>query len=365
MTAPLLRIGINGMGRIGRLIFRQGFSSLNIVAVNGTSPPSTLAHLLQYDSVHGPWKKKDREKKDREKNRGSDREKNREKAITTAEKAIITAGKDQIILDGRPIACLREKSPDQVDWAKLKVDIVLECSGRFKKPSDWQRPLSKGLKAVIVTAPAEEAKFSFIYGVNHKDWNRQNRFISGSSCTSNCLFPLIKVLRDRGWLKWACFSSIHSYTRDQNLLDGSHKKDLRRARAGGLNIIPTSTGAGEMTRFIFPDLEGRIKGRAFRVPTANVSLLDLVVETGRKISLEEVHQAFHQEVQGDLKGVLALETQPLVSSDFIGRRESAILDLPLSEQMDGHLLRLCAWYDNEAGFSQRMIDFIHFMEPKL
>lgn len=324
-----LRVGINGFGRIGRMIFRQGFDSLNITTVNGTSSAQAMAHLLKYDSIHGVWDKK------------------------------VTAQEGKLIVEGSSVSCLNGKDPKSTEW---DVDIVIECSGRFKSPSDWQSLFSKGLKKVIVSAPAKSADFTLIYGVNHNLYQKDNhRFISNASCTSNCLAPLIKVLKDFCGVKRVLFSTVHSYTNDQRLLDSSHKKDLRRARSAGLNIIPTNTGASSALAMIFPELKDCVQGMAFRVPTSNVSLLDLTVETKKETSLKDIHRALKTAVSADLKGILALEDKPLVSSDFIGRRESSIVDWSLSHIQDGKFLKLVSWYDNESGFSERIIDFIHYM----
>ena len=328
-----LRIGINGMGRIGRLIFRQGFDSLNIVAVNGTSSTKMLSYLLQHDSVHGLWNKQ----------------------IQTKER--------EIIVEGQNVAALQEKAPDTTPWDKYNVDIVIECSGQFKKSSDWKKSFSKGVKKVIVSAPAEDPDFTLVYGVNQKTYQKnKHKFISNSSCTTNCLAPIVKILKESCGIEKGFFSTIHSYTNDQKLLDSSHKKDFRRTRSAGLNIIPTSTGAGSALSLIFPEFKDCLKGMAFRVPTANVSLLDLVVETKKETSLDEIHRVFRQASLRDLKGILTLEERPLVSSDFIGRTESSIVDFPLVSLQEGRLLKIVSWYDNEAGFSQRIIDFIHYMD---
>ena len=327
-----LKICINGLGRIGRLIFRRGFDSLNIVAVNGTSSSEDIAHYLQYDSIHGVWKKQ------------------------------VSATEKELAVDGRRVFCLQEKHPDSIDWSQYGVDIVIECTGRFKKFSDWEKSFSKGVKKVIVSAPAEHADFTLVYGVNQQMYDKdRHRFISNASCTTNCLAPVIKVLKDCCGVDQGFFSTVHSYTNDQKLLDSSHKKDLRRARAAGLNIIPTSTGAGSALSLIFPDLKNRIQGQAFRVPTANVSLLDLVVKTQKNTSLDELYQAMKQASLKELKGILAIEEKPLVSSDFIGRTESSIVDFPLTVLQGKKLLKLVCWYDNEAGFSERIINFIHSM----
>ena len=323
-----LRVAINGLGRIGRMIFRQGFDSLNIVAVNGTSPAQNLAHFLKYDSVHGIWKK-----------------------------PISWTDKD-LIVENQKIICFQERDPYMVPWDKHSIDIVIECSGKFKTKKHWKTAFAKGVKKVIVSAPAEDPDFTLLYGVNQNFYQEsRHSFVSLASCTTNCLAPLIHVLKKCCGIKKLFFSTIHSYTNDQRLLDSSHK-DLRRARAGGLNIIPTSTGAGQALALIFPELRGCVQGMAFRVPTANVSLLDLTVETEKESYLVEIHQALRRASQRDLKGILAIVEEPLVSSDFIGRRESAIVDFPLSCMQGGKLLKLVAWYDNEAGFSQRMIDFV-------
>lgn len=331
-----LKVGINGLGRIGRLIFRQGFDALNIVAVNGTSSTKSLAHFLQYDSVHGVWKKH------------------------------ISVKNKELIVEDQSVACLQSEAPDLTAWDEYNVDVVIECTGRFKKSSDWKKTFLKGVKKVIVSAPANDPDFTLVYGVNQKDYNTdKHHFISNASCTTNCLAPLIKVLKDCCGVERGFFSTIHSYTSDQRLLDSSHKKDLRRARAAGLNIIPTSTGAGSALSLIFPELKNRIQGRAFRVPTANVSLLDLMVEAKKETSVNEVYRAMKQASLKELKGILAVEDKPLVSSDFIGRTESSIVDFPLTSLQDKKLLKLVSWYDNEMGFSQRVIDFIHFMESSL
>ncbi len=329
-----LRVALNGFGRIGRRIFRQGFDSLNIVLVNGTSSPSAMAHLLQYDSIYGQW-----------------------------DPMVSVKGQD-LIVKGRPVSCLQEKNPSLINWGDYQVDVVLECSGKFKKSSDWQKAFSKGVKKVVVSTVMEDPDFTLVYGVNQGEYQKeQNHFISSASCTSNCLAPIIKVLKESCGVRRVFFSTIHSYTRDQNLLDSSHKKDWRRARSAGLNIIPTSTGASQALSSIFPELKNSFQGMAFRVPTANVSLLDLTIEIKKSFSLDEIHQAFRKSASTDLKGILAVEELPLVSSDFIGRRESAIIDFPLSF-LQGKALRLVSWYDNEAGFSERMIDFVHYMDSQ-
>ena len=328
MEKNSLRVAVNGLGRIGRLIVRLAHQKLNLSLINGTSSSEDMAYFLKYDSVHGVWPH-----------------------------SVAPKGQD-LIIEGAPIVCLREKSPDMIPWDKYGIDVVVECSGKFKNRKDWEKAFSKGVKKVIVSAPSQTADFTLLYGLNQNQYQAdKHNFISNASCTTNCLAPLIQVLQKSCGVERAFFSTIHSYTNDQRLLDSSHK-DLRRSRASGLNIIPTSTGAGQALSLIFPELKGRLKGLAYRVPTANVSLVDLTVEIQKQISLKEIHADFRQASKSNLKGVLAVEDLPLVSSDFIGRTESSILDESLSGLQDEKLLKLSAWYDNEMGFSQRIIDFI-------
>ena len=323
-----LRIAVNGLGRIGRLIVRLSYNKLKLALINGTSSPEDMAHFLKYDSVHGVWPH------------------------------CVSSQGQNLKIEEDNVLCLREKHPSLIAWDKYKVDIVVECSGKFKNREDWEEAFSKGVKKVIVSAPSQTADFTLLYGVNQSQYQAdKHHFISNASCTTNCLAPLIQVLKQSCGVERGFFSTVHSYTNDQRLLDSSHK-DLRRARSAGLNIIPTSTGAGKALALIFPELKGRLQGLAYRVPTANVSLLDLIVETKQAVALEEVLDCFKQAGRKELKGILAVETKPLVSSDFIGRTESLILDAGLCQQEGRKLLKLVAWYDNEMGFSQRIVDFI-------
>lgn len=331
MSAKKISIAINGLGRIGRLLFRSAVKDFDISLVNATCPAKDLAYFLKYDSVHGVW----------------------------GEDILSSAGRGKnLALKGLRIPVFNEKHPNFIPWENHKVDLVFECSGKFKNKTDWAGAFSKGVKKVIVSAPSASADLSLVYGVNDNQYDKlKHDVVSAASCTTNCLAPLIAVLKAAYGVKRVSFSTVHSYTKDQNLLDGSHK-DLRRSRAAGLNIIPTSTGAGKALALIFPELKGRIEGLAFRVPAPNVSLVDLIVETeSPPLSLEEVKALFKEKSAGDLKGVLACEERPLVSSDFIGRRESSILDLSLSYLLERNRLRLISWYDNESGFTQRLLDF--------
>ena len=325
-------VGINGLGRIGRLIVRLAFDSLNIRAVNGRCPPETAAHLLKYDSIHGVWSRE------------------------------VDYKKDALIIGGRTLPYFQVSDPGDIPWKEHGVAVVAECTGAFKKREDLRRHLKAGAKKVLVSAPAEGVDLTAVFGVNHLIYQPdRHHTVSLASCTTNCLAPLIKVLQAHWKIKRGFMTTVHSYTRDQRVVDSSHS-DLRRARACGVNIIPTSTGAGAAVGKIFPELAGRIQSFALRVPTANVSLVDLTVETENPVHrAEEILQAFRSAAQRELKHILAVEQRPLVSSDFNGRTESAVVDSLSTRVLDGNLVRVLAWYDNESGFAKRMTDFIHFM----
>ena len=328
-----LKIGINGLGRIGRLVFRYGFDSLNIVAVNGRGSKEMVAHLLQYDSVHGTWAKK------------------------------IETKPNAILVDNKEVAFLQEQEPSDINWDKYDVDIVIECTGKFKTQEDLKKHLSKKVKHVIVSAPAKEADFTLVYGVNQNLFQKdKHQIVSNASCTTNCLAPLVKAFHEQWGLKKGFMTTVHSYTNDQKILDSSHPKDFRRARAAALNMIPTSTGAATALDQIFPELKGRIKGLSVRVPVANVSLVDLTVETQKNTTRKEVNEHLKKLSQGDLKNILGFEEKALVSSDFTGRTESSIVDALSTEVLDNNFVKILSWYDNEAAFSQRIVDFINDME---
>ena len=322
-------MGINGFGRIGRCLFRLALDYLDIVVINSRSSIEMAAHLLKYDSVHGPYKK----------------------SISI---------KDNIIQVGeKQIPYCSYSYPDEIPWGKWGVDWVLECSGKFKKRKDLQGHFKGGAKKVFVSAPAEGEDFTLVYGVNESSYQKEkHNIISNASCTTNCLAPLMKVLDEQFKIEELMFTTVHSYTQDQKLLDSSHKKDLRRARAAALSMIPTSTGAANMLTRIFPHLNGRVKGMAVRVPTANVSLVDMVFRTQKKTSVKDINSSFLFAEKGSLKGILACEEKNLVSVDFNGSLYSCVVDLPSTVQGEGELIKVIAWYDNEMGFSQRMIDFL-------
>ena len=331
-----LRVGINGFGRIGRCLFRLGFDDLNIVAVNSRSSIEMAAHLLKYDSVHGTY----------------------EKEISVEEKVIQ--------VDEKKINYSSYTHPSEIPWNQWGVDLVLECSGVFKKREDLQGHFTGGAKRVFVAAPAKGDDFTLIYGVNHHSFqSAQHKIISNGSCTTNCLAPMVKVLDANFKIQELMFTTVHSYTQDQRLLDSSHKKDLRRARAAALSMIPTSTGATNTLVRVFPHLKGKINGMAVRVPTANVSLVDMVFRSQIKMSAQEVNEAFLSAEKKDLKGVLACEEKELVSVDFNGSLYSCVVDLPSTMVMEEGLVKILAWYDNETGFSKRMIDFINHFHAEL
>ena len=334
-----LKVGINGLGRIGRALFRLGLKEWDIVAINSRSSLEMALHLLRYDSVHGVYKE----------------------PLSTKGKNILAQGEKQILYSSYP-------HPSKIPWGKWGVDIVLECSGVFKSQADLAGHLQGGAKKVFVAAPAEGADFTVVYGVNHKKFEpTKHNIISNASCTTNCLAPIIQVLDQNFKVEELMFTTVHSYTQDQKLLDSAHKKDFRRARAAGLSMIPTSTGATKALGLIFPHLKGRINGMAIRVPTANVSLVDMIFTTSKKaLSVEQIHHAFLSAEKESLKSVLACEAKDLVSIDFNGRRESAILDMPSTQVIEqGRLVKILAWYDNEIGFSQRMIDFSRLFSKHL
>ena len=329
-----MKVGINGFGRIGRCLLRLGLEDLDIVAINSPSAIKIAAHLLKYDSVHGVYDKE-------------------------------VAVKDNILQVGnQKINYSSFSHPSEIPWNQWQVDLVLECSGVFKKRKDLQGHCEAGVQRVFVSAPAQEEDFTVIYGVNHNLFDKQkHKIISNGSCTTNCLAPIIQVLDENFKIQELMFTTVHSYTQDQKLLDSSHKKDLRRARAAALSMIPTSTGATKTLGRVFPHLQDKIEGMAVRVPTANVSLVDMVFRTKAKVNAKEVNEAFLWAGKENLKGILACESKELVSVDFNGSEYSCIVDLPSTKVLEEGLIKVLAWYDNETGFSKRMINFIeHFLK---
>ncbi len=331
-----VRVGINGFGRIGRNIMRAalGRRDIDFVAVNDLTSAGTLAHLLKYDSVLGNLR------------------------------ARIEADGSSISVDGDRFEVLSVKDPGELPWKALGVDVVFESTGRFTKREDAARHLAAGAKKVIVTAPAKGPDVTLVLGVNGEQYDpARHHIISNASCTTNCLAPVAKVLHDQFGIVKGWMTTVHSYTNDQNLLDLPHK-DLRRARAAALSMIPTTTGAASALGEVVPALKGKLDGFAIRVPTPNVSVVDLAVIVSKKTSAEEVNAAFKAAADGPLKGVLEYVTEPLVSIDFRGNPHSSMLDAAYTKVLDGDFVKLLSWYDNEWGYSSRCVDLLDLIAKK-
>lgn len=326
-----IRVGINGFGRIGRQVVRAAMerhAAFEIVAINDLTDTKTLAHLFRHDSVHGAYD------------------------------GTVTFDADAITIDGHRIAVLREKDPAAVPWKALGVDIVLEATGRFTKADDARKHLAAGARKVIISAPATGEDITVVLGVNHDALDvATHHIISNASCTTNCLAPMVKVVRDRFGFRHGAMVTIHSYTNDQSILDLPHK-DLRRARAAALSMIPTTTGAAKATALVIPEVKGKIDGIAIRVPTPDVSLVELTVEIERPTTIAEVNAAFREAAAGALKGILAYTEEELVSIDYVGNPHSTIMDGKSTNVIDGTLVKLSGWYDNEWGYSSRCVDLI-------
>ncbi len=331
-----LRVGINGFGRIGRILFRSGFASdqFEFVGINnGRGTVESQAHFLKYDSAHGRFAHK------------------------------VDHDGENLIVDGKKIPMSFEKDPSKISWKDWGADIVFECTGVFKDKEANKAHLKAGAKRVIVSAPAK-VDATFVYGINHEDYDpSKHEVVSNASCTTNCLAPVAKVLNDEFGIESALMTTVHSYTNDQNVLDSSHK-DLRRARAAAVSMIPTSTGAAAAVGMVLPELSGKIHGMAVRVPTPNVSLVDLVANLGKKVTAEDVNQALTKASEGSLKGVLAVTNDPVVSVDMMGLRESSLIDLENTAVVGDKMVKVLSWYDNEVGFSCRMLDLAQFMASK-
>lgn len=329
-----VRIAVNGFGRIGRYLTRISLAErqdVDLVAINSRGDTETLAHLLRYDSIHGPFH------------------------------GTVEAKADSMIINGKEVHITRIDDPHQLPWKELGVQIVLESTGAFRDRISNEGHLASGAHKVIIGAPGKKIDATFVYGVNHETYDpTQHQIVSNASCTTNCLAPVAKVLNDNFGLEYGLMTTIHSYTMDQRLLDGSHK-DLRRARAAALSMVPTSTGAARMVTKVIPELQGRLDGLAVRVPTANVSVVDLVAQVKKSTSKEEVNQALAQAAASGLKDILHVSALPLVSIDYNGSPYSAIVDAELTNVMGGNLVKVMTWYDNESGFSHRMIDMAVYL----
>jgi len=331
-----VRIGINGFGRIGRNFFRASYKDqdIEIVAINDLTDAKTLAHLLKYDSVFG---------------------------ILDAE---VAAKDDSLVVDGKAVRIIAERDPLKLPWGDLGVDIVVESTGVFTKREDAEKHLKAGAKKVIISAPAKGPDITIVMGVNENKYNaKRHHILSNASCTTNCLAPIVKVLLNSFGIKRGLMTTIHSYTNDQRLLDLPHK-DLRRARAAAISMIPTSTGAARAISLVLPELEGKLDGMAVRVPTPDVSMVDLVVEVEKDVDEEKVNSALRKAASGRLKGIIEYTDDPLVSIDFKGNPHSAIVDGSITRVIDKRMVKVIAWYDNEWGYSTRIRDLILYMSKK-
>ncbi|MDQ3070237.1 MAG: type I glyceraldehyde-3-phosphate dehydrogenase [Acidobacteriota bacterium] len=331
-----IKVGINGFGRIGRNIMRAAMAhdDIDIVAVNDLTDAATLAHLLKYDSIMGNLS------------------------------ATITAKGNVISVDGDEFQVLSKKDPAELGWKALGVDVVFESTGHFTERDGAAKHLTAGAKRVIITAPAKKPDVTVLMGVNHESYDpSQHQIISNASCTTNCLAPMAKVLHETFGIKQGWMTTIHSYTNDQQLLDLPHK-DLRRARAAALSIIPTTTGAASAVGEVMPELKGRLDGISMRVPTPNVSCVDLVANLEKPATAEAINAAFRKAADGPLKGILEYVEAPLVSIDFRGNPHSSIIDAPYTRVMGDTFAKVLSWYDNEWGYSSRCVDLLRFMAEK-
>jgi glyceraldehyde 3-phosphate dehydrogenase len=334
-----IRVGINGFGRIGRQVLRAakqaGITDLDFVAVNDLTDTKTLAHLFKYDSVHREYKGE------------------------------VKAGNGSITVDGDEIKILAEKDPTKLPWADLGVDVVLESTGRFTDADKAKAHIAGGAKKVIISAPAKGEDITIVMGVNHTKYDaKAHNIISNASCTTNCLVPMVKVVRDNFGFVRGSMVTIHSYTNDQNILDLPHK-DIRRARAAAMSIIPTTTGAAKATSLVIPELKGKIDGISLRVPTPDVSFTDLAVVVDKPVTVADVNAAFKKAAAGELKGILAYTEEELVSSDYIGNPFSCIFDAKSTNVVDGLLLKVSGWYDNEWGYASRCVDLLQYVGKQL
>ncbi|HXE56886.1 MAG TPA: type I glyceraldehyde-3-phosphate dehydrogenase [Gemmatimonadales bacterium] len=334
-----IKVGINGFGRIGRNVFRVAEQArrddIQIVAVNDLTDTRTLAHLLKYDSVHGRYP------------------------------GAVEATADGFTVNGRLVRVLSEKDPSRLPWKDLGVDVVLESTGLFTDREKAALHLQAGARKVVISAPAKKDDITIVFGVNHDKYDPAvHHVISNASCTTNCLVPVVKVIKDcfgfaRGWM-----TTVHSYTNDQQILDLPHK-DLRRARAAAMSIIPTTTGAAKATALVLPELKGKIDGTSLRVPTPDVSVVDLVCTVERATTAEDVNAAFRAAAAGPLKGILAVSEEPLVSVDYIGNLASSTVDAAMTTVIEGTQVHVASWYDNEMGYSARCVDLLAYIAERL
>ena len=326
-----IRIAINGLGRIGRCVTRAIFedarySNIELVAVNGPAPIETQVHLLKYDSIHGRFSKS------------------------------VEAAEGSLIIDGKMVKLFGERDPKKLPWGDLKIDVVLECTGAFTKYDDAAQHIIAGAKKVILSAPAKEDSVrTIVFGVNDEMLQEDDKVVSVGSCTTNCLAPIAKALNDAVGIEKGFMTTIHAYTNDQNIVDNSHK-DLRRARACAMSMIPTSTGAAKALGLVLPELKGKLDGGAVRVPTANVSMVDLNFIAKKDTTKEEINDAMRKAAMGKMKNILQIVEEPLVSIDFNHNSYSSCFDTTQTKVIGGNMVKVASWYDNEWGFSQRMLD---------
>ncbi|ABO67996.1 MULTISPECIES: glyceraldehyde-3-phosphate dehydrogenase [Geobacillus] len=331
------KVAINGFGRIGRMVFRRAINSpdLDIVAVNASYPPETLAHLVKYDSNHGKFD------------------------------GDVTALEDGLLVNGKKVKLLNSRDPQQLPWKELDIDIVIEATGKFNSREKASLHLDAGAKRVILTAPGKNEDVTIVVGVNEQMLDIERHFIiSNASCTTNCLAPVVKVLDEAFGIENGLMTTVHAYTNDQKNIDNPHK-DLRRARSCAQSIIPTTTGAAKALGLVLPHLKGKLHGMALRVPTPNVSLVDLVVDVKRDVTIDEVNEALLRAANGPLKGILEFTMEPLVSIDFNTNPHSAIIDGLSTMVIDGRKVKVLAWYDNEWGYSCRVVDLAHLVAAKM
>jgi len=329
----MVKIAINGFGRIGRCVFRQAFGTKNMefVAINDLTDAKTLAYLLKYDSVHGIYDKD------------------------------VKAKANSIVVDGKEIQIVAEKDPEKLPWAKMGVDVVIESTGRFTDKAGAGKHITAGAKKVIISAPAKDPDVTIVMGVNEKTYDaKKHNIISNASCTTNCLAPLAKVLNDKFGIQKGLMTTIHSYTNDQMLLDLPHK-DLRRARAACVSMIPTTTGAAAAVSLVLPELKGKLDGMSIRVPTPNVSVVDLVATLNKDVTAEEVNAALKAASEKELKGILQYTDEPLVSIDFNNNKSSSIIDALSTKVIEKNMVKVLSWYDNETGYSQRLVDLAAYI----
>lgn len=331
-----LRVAINGFGRIGRMVLRAACKDKNIefVAINDLTDAKTLAHLFKYDSVHGVFPGR------------------------------VEAKDGKLVINGKAIQIYALRNPEELPWKKDKIDLVLESTGLFTDRAKAELHLKAGAKKVIISAPATNEDITIVMGVNHHLYDpKKHNIISNASCTTNCLAPVAKILHETFGIEKGLMTTVHSYTNDQNILDLPHK-DLRRARAAAMSMIPTTTGAAKAVSLVLPELKGKLDGMAIRVPTSNVSVVDLVVNLKKKTDAEKINAALKKASKGAMKGILGFEEAPLVSIDFNGNQLSSIVDASCTKVLDGNIAKVLSWYDNECGFSNRVIDLMKLIAGK-